>query len=142
MLPMGCAYACCCICGGICGGICGWLGTGVRVGGSVAGVVVELVVGPATIPAAARSRSIFSASMRSRSAFVMRGFLGAPVPRVPRARVLVEVVGSRDFSASEACVVPVVAVRLPLPRPRPPLPRVEDEDSTCASWPGGTSGPE
>lgn len=108
---------------------------------AVADAVVVAVCDP-PIPAPVRSRSSFSASMRSRSALVIRGFLGAPEPRVPRARLLVELVGSRVFSASEACVVPDAAVRLPRPRPRPPLPRVDDDDSICASWPGGTSGPE
>ena len=92
---------------------------------------------PSIIAAACLARSIFSVSRRSRSAFVIRGFLGAPVPR-PRPLPLpvaaaVDVVAAAPaaatiagsfFAANWACVTPVAAAAaLPRPLPRPlPLP--------------------
>lgn len=82
---------------------------------------VELRLNFPSMEAPAFSRSIFSFSMRSRSAFVIRGFRGAPVPR-PLPRPLPDVgaaAGSVAFAARVACVTPAAAEALPRPRPRP-----------------------
>ena len=101
----------------------------------------------ADMSAAALTRLAFSASMRSLSALVTRGFRGAPVPRArPRPRPAVVGVPPATgsfFSASDACVVPAPPPPLPRPLPLPRPPRDEAVvDSTRAFSPSGTSGPE